>query len=175
MAAYWIGQGMTEQQIVDWAASSPHGYNLSLMREAIPEARRALYFADVIRSDTSGRSFAQLWYYNRGRTFQAGYGRTPTAAERGWAYQRPGDMLGLMFQVSGRSYRSGLPQRYTVTVNVPWTANMGDVEDWIRNQIANGSILTGDMGSEPIDISTLVVSLVGGALVERQSPTATMS
>ena len=175
MATYLIGRGMTDEEVMAWAADSRHHYNLDDMRTALPEARRALYFAEVIRGDASGRSFAQLWYYNRGRTFRAGYGRMPTADERSWAYSRPGSMLGLAVQISGRGEQTGLPRRYEVTINVPWNANWAEVEDYVRNQVMSGSLTGGLQYYDPIQPITMVIQLVGGALIERRATTYTMS
>lgn len=174
MAAYWLGRGWTPEQIVDWARTSPHYYNVSYMEQAIPEAARSVYFAARIRAADPNTRMSQLWgYYARGAWY-AGYGRAPTAAEREWSFQRPNDYIGLMFEVRGRTVSGRAARTYTITANVRWDATLWDVSTYIRSCIASGSCITGSEGSEPLDASTVSVALIGGALIERQSPTLTV-
>lgn len=174
MAGYWLGIGSTVDQILDWATGSRDYYDLNYMREAIPEAKRADYFAARIATANVDMPLSQLWGLSARGAWYAGYGRAPTAAERGWAYSRPEGMLGLALEVKGLGLHSGTPRVYTITANVPWSATFGAIEGYIQQCIADGSCITGDMGSEPLDTDTIEILIQGGALLQRQSPTVTM-
>lgn len=168
MASYWLGRGWDHEQIMQWAAESRHHYNLELMSAAIPEAARANYFRARIEAADPNMRLSQLWGLASRATWYAGYGRAPTAAEREWAYSRPQEMLGLMFEVVGRGARSGRYQHYTIVINTTWNQSVADVMERVRDAITSGDIITGDLGSEPLRADGLTISLAGGALLERQ-------
>lgn len=174
MAAYLQGAGYTPTQVMEWAAGSRHAGNLADMREALPEGRRANYLMERIRAADPTLRFSTIWGRAARATWYAGYGRAPTPAEREWAYTRPQEVLGLTFEVTGRGAESGRFRHYTITVNVPWSANLGEVEDFLRNELASGRILTRDFGSEPLRPDSIIFALSSGALLARQQPTATM-
>jgi hypothetical protein len=167
MASYWLHQGRTPEEIMQWASSSRHMYNLEFMQAAIPEAARANYFAARARSGDPNMRLSQLWGLSARAAWYAGYGRAPTAEERQWAYSRPQEMLGLMFEVHGRGARTGRFQHYTVVLNASWGTSLADAIQRVEDSIISGDIITGDLGSEPLQAGGLTVSLIGGALLER--------
>lgn len=174
MAAYWINRDMSDAEVMAWAEQSRHYYNLTDMRTALPEAHRALYFAERIREADPTVAFSRLWGLASRATWYAGYHRAPTPAEREWAYSRPGAMLGLAFEVVGRGANTGRFRHFTITVNVPWSANLGSVEDYLKDCLSSGACITGDFGSEPLRVDSIIPTLVGGALIERRGTTTTM-
>jgi hypothetical protein len=174
MAAYWLGFGRTYEQIMEWAAGSRHHYELGLMAQAIPEAGRAVYFAEQIRVNDPAVPFSRLWgWYTRGAWY-AGYGRAPTAEERAWAYQRPAPDIGLALEVTGQIAATGVPKRYSITVNVPWTWSLGQVEQAVIDWFAGGGLPIGESVSYRLEPGTIGITLAGGALIARQSPTLTL-
>lgn len=171
---YYLGLGQTAQEAQVSYLSERHARPFPEVQQALPEALRAQYFAERIRAADPTTTFSRLWGLAARATWYAGYHRAPTAAEREWAYTRPYDVLGMAFEVVGRGARSGRFRHYTVTINVPWSASLGAVEDYIRDCIASGSCLRGDFGSEPLDGPSSVITLSGGVLLERRAVTTTM-
>lgn len=174
IASYWLGEGWDAQQIINWARESRHFYNLASMEEALHEAMRANYFAEFIRDRGTDTPFGTLWFAAARGAWYAGYGARPTTEQQAWAYTRPQDQLGLMIEVTGRGARTGEEHRYTITVNASWNSTMRDVLDYVRDCVANGSCITGELGSEPLDEGSIEVGMIGGALVARQAPTLTV-
>lgn len=174
MAAYWLGRGWTPEQILDWTRTDRHFYNTAYMEQAIPEAARSVYFASRIREADPNTRLSTLWgWYARGAWY-AGYGRAPSAEERQWAYRRPADYIGMMFEVQGRTASGRQSIRYTVTANVRWDQTLWDAMLQVRDLLAQGVGITGEFGSEQLDFNSVTVSLIGGALIQRQTPTFTI-
>lgn len=176
-ATWFLREGWTDEQILEWARESRASYNLDFMREALPEARRAVYFAGRIeqvaeRVAAGGRDMrlSQLWGLSARSAWYAGYGRAPSDAEREWSYSRPQRMMGLALEVVGRGAHTGRIQHYTITVNADWSATVGSIMEYVRDCVSSGSCLSGDLGSEPLDASSITIHLGQGALVERQEP-----
>lgn len=178
MATYFLREGWTDEQIMQWAQDSPAHYNLNRMAESLPEARRAVYFAGRVEqrlaqvaAGGNDMRLSQLWGLSARSAWYAGYGRAPTQAEREWAYTRPQGVVGLTLEVTGRGAQSGRFQHYTITLNASWDTHVGALMDMVRQDLASGAILTGDMGSEPLDLNSINIAIGGGALLERQEPT----
>lgn len=174
MASYWLDLGWIGQQILDWARGSRHYYDLTSMEQAIPEAARANYFRNFILGHDPNTSFLRQWGWASRGAWYAGYGRAPTTAELAYAYQRPSDTIGLAFQVRGHTLHTRAERVFSVTVNAPWTSNLWDVSNFLRDQIAAGAGMIGDTDYDPLDPASVTIALVGGALVGRQEPTFTI-
>lgn len=172
---YFLGRGESAQQAYESVLSERHPPPVPEVQQALPEALRSQYFAERIRAADPTTAFSRLWGLAARATWYAGYHRAPTAAERQWAYTRPYDVLGLAFEVVGRGARSGRFRHFTITLNVPWSSSLGAVEDYIRDCVASGSCLTGDMGSEPLDAQSIIATLSGGVLLERRATTTTFA
>lgn len=170
MAAVKLAAGFTEPEVVAWMAGTAAFSNAAMVERALPEAQRSLYFANRIASDTKDLRLSQLWGLSARAAWYAGYHRAPTAAERAWAFQRPGDMVGMTLRVSGRGLRTGAAQDYTVTLNAPWGARLSDISEEARDFVGSFANIIGIEGSEPIDPATLVMEIEGGALLPRQVP-----
>lgn len=171
MASYWLGTGRAPDWILNWAREEYSPADAAVFPTAIPEAARANYFAARLREADPNVTMSRLWgYYARGAWY-AGYGRAPTADERSWAYTRPSQMIGLMFEVRGRTVHSGQEVRYTLSANVPWNSTLWDAMLAAREWISDVANVTGEMGSDALDYDTVTVALIGGALIERQVPT----
>lgn len=174
MATYWIDQGYSAHQVMEWAAESRHHYNLDYMAQAIPEARRAIYFRERILETSADIPLSKAWgWYARGAWY-AGYGRAPTEAEREWAYTRPGTQLGLFIEVSGTGAMTGAPRSFRLSINVPWTATRREIQAFLRAQLREGGAMARRLGYEPLSGGRITFQYLGGALLDRQLPSLTM-
>ena len=174
MAAYWLGRGMSDDEILRWTEFSRHYHSVADMASAIPEARRSMYFAQRLRDAGPDQTFGATWFGSMRGAWYAGYGRAPNAQERSWAYTRPAQMLGLAIQVTGRGERTNLPRRFEVTVNVPWNATMAQVRQYLIDQFAAGNMPSGLEEYDPVQLITAQFRIIGGALLEREATTYTM-
>lgn len=172
-AAWFLGSGYTRAETAAHLEAPPHLVPPDDVAIAIPEAERSRYFAEFIRQRPGGGSFGREWFAAARGAWYAGYGRKPTAEERPWAYSRPQGMLGLMVRVTGMGQWSREEKTRTVTINAGWNRTWGDVVAYVEEMFANGGIHLLVESSEPMDVVS--IELAGGALLERQDPTFTLS
>jgi len=166
-------KGYSDSEIVTTLTAPPHRHPLSDVEGAFPEAMRAQYFGDSLRAAQSGQTFGEVWESCKESCFERAYGRAPSAREMDWAYTRPSASLGLMYEITVPGVEG---YRMTPTVNVPWDAQLGQVQAMIE-----GWFLTGlQRPPPPNTVGTVInegvkpnVRIVGGALVERVEPTLT--
>lgn len=168
---FWAGRGESWEQIQARLTGPDVRHRMEDVEQAIPEARRALYFAQELQRESKGLTIGEVWLEQARAIWYAAYGREPTAEEREWYTTRPGRSVGMMFEVTV----DGVPGfRAPLTINANWSETMAEVrqrvEDYFRTSLS-GPPPPESMGAVLAQGGRVNVNLIGGALVPRIEPT----
>lgn len=172
--AYFMGRGQTPEEIAPRLEAPPHYFAAADVAAAVPEAERAMYFADFLRARPGAASFGAAWFAAARGAWYAAYGRAPTAAEAEWAFTRPQGQLGLYVLVSGMGAWSGETQTRTIKVNAGWNSSWADVEAAVRDAVTTMQIHLLRNTSEPFVPDSISVEIERGALLEFVDPLLTV-
>lgn len=173
-AAWFLGHGWSEERTQSQLEAPPHYHAAADVEAAIPEAERALYFADFLRARPGAASFGSAWFAAARGAWYAAYGRAPTAEEREWAFTRPQGQLGVYVLVSGQGAWSGEIQHRTIKVNASWNSSYADVAAAVRALVESNQIHLLRNTSEPFTAGSITVEIERGALLEFVDPLLTV-
>lgn len=168
---FWAGRGESWSEIQERLTGPGVRHRVEDVEAAMPEARRALYFAEALREAQRGWTIREVWDANAEDIWMRAYGRPPTEEERVWWTSQPQDFVGAMFQVTVEGVEGF---RYTPTINMQWDQTLEQVAEEVYHHFLTGFRLPPPPGSVMAAVESgnrVRVKLIGGALVSRIEPT----
>lgn len=172
---WYLGRGLTTEEVAAVLEGPPHRFRQEDVAIAIPEALRSLYFRQALSAADPSMTPGQVWSGCAAECFERAYGRAPRGQELGWYRTRPGDCLGVMFNVEQGAQGQPDYRRRTYTVNVPWDYPLAEITEAVEEAIRHGALTVTVNSPEPAPSGPMSISLIGGALTPRIDPTVTIT